>query len=222
MIRGNGSTPWPGVSTAGPVDLRGLRPAGRDVLSNLEGERTARRDLKKGTVMVMGNLPEVRTRRSWCLFQSDARSYAVRLDAVAELIVADGLVRLPLSPPRVLGLFTLRRDVVPVLKMTERHAKDRGGDGAKLVVLILRTEQGVWGIRVDRGAAVAIEEQPDEPGVDDPLATGAPEGPTTIARAGKLYLVIDPDSAWRDVRQEVEAWYGSRCGRSVEPGESAA
>jgi hypothetical protein len=43
----------------------------------------------------MENPPGARTRWAWCLFQSGARPYAVRLDAVAEIVDADGLVRLP-------------------------------------------------------------------------------------------------------------------------------
>ena len=164
----------------------------------------------------MGNPPEALTRRAWCLFQSGARPYAVRLDAVAEIVDADGLVRLPLSPPRVLGLFTLRRDVVPVLRMTEGQDEDSGGTDTRLVVLILRTEGGVWGIRVDRDTTVGVEESFVDPG--GPLsAEGGPEGPGTIVRGGTTFAVIDPESAWREVRATIERWYGSHRGGSVAP-----
>ena len=159
-----------------------------------------------------------RTRSAWCLFQSGARPYAVRLNAVAEIVDADGLVRLPMSPPRVLGLFTLRRDVVPVLRMTD---DDPGGLDTRLVVLILRTEGGVWGIRVDRGTTVGVEEthiDPDAP----PSAEDGPEGPRTIVRGGTTFAVVDPESAWREVRATIEGWYGSHRGRSVAPGHGAA
>ena len=169
----------------------------------------------------MGNPSGTRTRWAWCLFQSGARPYAVRLDAVAEIVDSDGLVRLPLSPPRVLGLFTLRRDVVPVLRMTEGRDDDTGGPDTKLVVLILRTEGGVWGIRVDRGTTVGVEEtlhDPDAP----PSAEDGPEGPRTIVRGGTAFAVVDPESAWREVRATIEGWYGSHRGRSVAPSHGAA
>lgn len=169
----------------------------------------------------MGNPSGARTRWAWCLFQSGARPYAVRLDAVAEIVDADGLVRLPMSPPRVLGLFTLRRDVVPVLRMTEGQDEDSGGPDTRLVVLILRTEGGVWGIRVDRGTTVGVEEtliDPDAP----PSAEDGPEGPRTIVRGGTTFAVVDPESAWREVRATIEGWYGSHRGRSVAPSHGAA
>ena len=169
----------------------------------------------------MENPSGARTRWAWCLFQSGARPYAVRLDAVAEIVDADGLVRLPLSPPRVLGLFTLRRDVVPVLRMAEGQDEDPGGPDTRLVVLILRTEGGVWGIPVDRGTTVGVEETHIDPGGPHPTGDG-PEGPRTIVRGGTTFAVVDPESAWREVRATIEGWYGSRCGRSVAPSHDAA
>ncbi len=168
----------------------------------------------------MGDPPGPRTRRAWCLFHSGARPYAVRLDAVAEIVDAGGLVRLPMSPPRVLGLFTLRRDVVPVLRMTEGRDDDTGGPHMKLVVLILRTEGGVWGIRVDRGTTVGVEETHSDLG-GPPPEEGGHEGPRTIVRGGTPFAVVDPESVWREVRATIEGWYASHHGRSVAPSPDA-
>lgn len=162
-----------------------------------------------------------RTRRAWCLFHSGARPYAIRLDAVAEIVDADGLVRLPMSPPRVLGLFTLRRDVVPVLRMAEGRDEDAGGPGTRMVVLILRTEGGAWGIRVDRGTTVGVEETHAGPG-GAPSAEDGPEGPRTVVRGGTAFAVVDPESTWREARATIEDWYGSERGRSSAPSHGAA
>ena len=161
-----------------------------------------------------------RTRPAWCLFQSGARPYAVRLDAVAEIVDADGLIRLPMGPPRVLGLFTLRRDVVPVLRMAEGQDGDPGGPDTKLVVLILRTEGGVWGIRVDRGTTVGVEETLIDPDAPPPSGVG-PEGPRTIVRGGTAFAVVDPESAWREVRATIEGSYRPHGGRSEAPSHGA-
>src|SRR4051794_7843998 len=158
---------------------------------------------------VMKHPSGARTRWSWCLLHSGARPYAVRLDAVAEIVDADGLVRLPLCPPRVLGLFTLRRDVVPVIRMAEGQDQDRGGLDARLVVLILRTEGGVWGIRVDRGTTVGVEETLNDPG-GPPSTEDGPGGPRTVVRGGTTFAVVDPEPAWREVRATIEAWFGSQ------------
>ena len=168
----------------------------------------------------MENPPGARTRWAWCLFQSGARPYAVRLDAVAEIVAAEGLVRLPMCPPRILGLFTLRRDLVPVLRMAEGPDEDAGRD-TRMVVLILRTEGGVWGIRVDRGTTVGVEETHIGPG-EPPPAEGGPERPKTVVRGGTSFVIVDPESAWREARATIEGWYGSHSGRSVAPGHGAA
>ena len=132
MIPGSVSTPSRRGSMGGSAGLKGRRRTGHDGRSG-------------GMLPVVQGPSGRETRWAWCLFRSGARPYAVRLDAVAEIVDADGLVRLPLSPPRVLGLFTLRRDVVPVLRMAEGQDDDPGGPDTKLVVLILRTEGGRLG-----------------------------------------------------------------------------
>lgn len=145
----------------------------------------------------------------WCLFKSDSRPFAVGVEAVAEVVEADKLVRLSLCPPEILGLCTVRRDIVPVLSLTpgpgaELHA---GSDtDRRNIVLILHSEHGAWGIRIDREGTVVAE------GVLDPAA-GAQAGPTGPAIAGTLrrgdqsHAVIDPARTWRNVRENVEAWY---------------
>ena len=169
----------------------------------------------------MGNPSGARTRLAWCLFQSGARAYAVRLDAVAEIVDSDGLVRLPLSPPRVLGLFTLRRDVVPVFRMAEGRDEDSGGPDTRRVVLILRTEGGVWGVRVDRGTTVGVEETLVDHDGPRPAEDGL-EGPRAIVRGGTTFAVVDPESAWQEVRATIEGWYGADCGRSAAPSHGGA
>ncbi len=65
-------------------------------------------------------------RRAWYLFRSEGVPFAVGLEAVAEVVEADRPVRLPLCPPRVLGLCTVRRDVVPVVRLAgHREAEPR-------------------------------------------------------------------------------------------------
>src|SRR4051794_33237649 len=84
--------------------------------------------------------------RSWCFFKSDSRPFAISVEAVAEVVEADRLVRLSLCPPQILGLCNVRRDIVPVLALTARAGDDGHDTENRAVVLILRSDQGAWGI----------------------------------------------------------------------------
>ena len=64
---------------------------------------------------------------------------AVRLESVAEVIWVERLTRFPLAPPQVLGLCTLRRDVIPVVLLDDVARSLRQAPDGKLVVLVLQT-----------------------------------------------------------------------------------
>ncbi len=70
-----------------------------------------------------------------------AAAFAVGLEAVAEVVEVERLVRLPQSPPHVLGLCALRRDVIPVVAVQRTAAEP----SSRFLVLILRTSQGGMG-----------------------------------------------------------------------------
>ncbi len=163
-----------------------------------------------------------RASRAWCMFRIGTRAYAIGLEAVAEIIEAGGLVRLPLSPPCVLGLCTFRRDVVPVVRLVEEPADAPGGDDARQTILILRTEQGTWGVKIERGGTVVVESP-----LDDSVAlTAEPAGLAflgAIRREGVTYPAIDPERTWRRLREAVERGYGSPHDRpAARPGETAS
>jgi purine-binding chemotaxis protein CheW len=141
--------------------------------------------------------------RPWCLFRCGKVPYAVGLEAVAEVVEVDRLVGLPLSPPRVLGLCALRREVIPVVGL------DRGpaGPAGRVLVLILRGARGIWGVRID-AEGTAVAEEPLDPSVPGPDGSGA-TFLGTVRRDGPAHAAIDPEATWRSVREGVEQWYGS-------------
>jgi purine-binding chemotaxis protein CheW len=155
-----------------------------------------------------------RPTRPWCLFQCGQAGFAIALESVAEVVEVERLVRLPHSPPRVLGLCALRREVLPVIGMSDPGAEpDPAASTARVLVMILRTARGTWAVRIDpEGTAVAEES------LDDPVPTGAAGGPVsfgTVSRGGASYAVIDPEATWLDVRQRAEDWYCNQMGRDT-------
>ena len=130
------------------------------------------------------------TPRPWCVFRSGPRTYAVGLGAVAEIIEAESLVRLPLGPPCVLGYCTFRRDVVPVVRLADEPAE--ADPEARLTIMILRTEQGVWGVQIERGGAVVAEAPLD----DSAVLTAEPSGVAflgAVRREGQILPALDPE-----------------------------
>src|SRR5271154_934231 len=99
-------------------------------------------------------MPEANAAHSWCLVRIDAQPFAVALSAVVEIVEAEELVRLPLCSPQVLGLCTYRRDLLPVIALgQDRDTAPAPGEG-RPVVLILRSEHGTWGIKIDRDVVI--------------------------------------------------------------------
>jgi chemotaxis signal transduction protein len=134
---------------------------------------------------------------------------------VAEVVEFERLVRLPQGPPRVLGLCSLRREVIPVIDLNPLGSEPDGPDPHSVcLALILRTSRGLWAIRVNReGTAVAREplEEPAAPALEGSglVCVGS------IRRGDAWHAVIDPEATWRSVRADVEGWYCDHLGRDT-------
>lgn len=154
--------------------------------------------------------------RPWCCFRSGNRSYAVDLKAVVEVIETEGLVRLPHSPAVVLGLCAFRRDVISVVRVggTDGNSERRG----RIDVLILRTEQGYWGLPIDRSGTVVIEDVlQEERGRDAEDSSPGPVLLGTLRRGDVACAVIDPESTWLRLRAAIER--DLRTPQAAAPGE---
>ncbi len=154
--------------------------------------------------------------QTWCLFRIDSRPYAVSLEHVAEVLEAEGMVRLPLGSKRVLGLCVFHRDVVPVITLgdPEGAAAGAGQPGSRPLVLVLRSEPGIWGLRIDRGGTTVVA-APLEAGSGPALAD--PEGPIlngTVLSEGTTHAVLDSEATWSHLRDALQRWYHGDLGPS--------
>lgn len=153
---------------------------------------------------------------AWCLFESSSRHWAVPLENVAEIIAVDRLVRMPLCPPDMLGLCTVRREAIPVFWPIHDEAS-AGTLTPSHVVLILRVAQGLWGMPIVREGTTVLEEDPGlvgpppSPARGSSGASASSEGDddaSAIVRGKLRYRRLDPETAWHEARRSIERWYG--------------
>jgi chemotaxis signal transduction protein len=164
--------------------------------------------------------------KQWfCLFHGEAGPMAVTVDSVAEILRTDTLVRLAWSPPQVAGLCSYHRDVVPVVDLGSLTCDD-GDDGSRnqdqavvtdtpvantriaqtdgCTVLILTTEHGVWGLRVDRETTIIGQACPE---YHAPRVCANGSVLTGVVRFGETsYAILDPEATWHGLRSAVAAW----------------
>ena len=99
---------------------------------------------------------------AFCLFVSDSLRFGVPVAVVAEIVKVDALVRISLCPDRIVGLCPYHREVVPVVTLGTRGVRSEGspvdsrtkGKAPHEAVLILQTDNGLWGVLIDREGTV--------------------------------------------------------------------
>jgi chemotaxis signal transduction protein len=161
------------------------------------------------------------------LFRGDAGPMAISVESVAEVLETDTLVPLAWSPPQVIGMCSYHREVVPVVTLSPLPRDDgeeplRGQDPTipidatgdmigidernRCVVLILKTEHGAWGIRVDAENTIMSRESPEchspRMSANGPVLIGI------IRLEGICYPIIDAEATWRGLRSAVVRWSG--------------
>jgi chemotaxis signal transduction protein len=150
---------------------------------------------------------------------------AISVECVAEILATDTLARLPWSPPQVVGMCSYHREAVPVVKLgplpredthilpvgLERDvaietARVQVASDERCVVLILKTEHGTWGIRVDSGNTTLSRESPEHHAprtyANGPVLIGVVRIP-----AG-CYEILDTEATWRGLRSAIAQWCG--------------
>jgi chemotaxis signal transduction protein len=150
---------------------------------------------------------------SFCLFHCESLPFAVAIEDVAEIVEMDVLVRISLCPPRIAGLCPYHRQVVPVVALgkdscrTEPPTPEKriSGKGSRKAVLILQTDEGIWGIHIDRNGTVITPVRPSrhEPrsGEDGIVTVGL------IPHGEADHALLDAGSTWRGLRELVVNWY---------------
>ena len=150
---------------------------------------------------------------SFCLFHCESLPFAVAVANVAEIAEVDALVRIGLCPPRIAGLCPYHRQVVPVVTLGQDPSRTApptaeqriSGKGAKEVVLIVQTGQGMWGILIDREGTSITTQRPSRHEPNDEGDGVVTEG--RIDHQGVVHSLLDAEATWRGLRALVVNWY---------------
>ncbi len=150
---------------------------------------------------------------SFCLFHCEGQAFAVAVASVAEIAEVDALVRISLCPPQIAGLCPYHRQVVPVVSFAHAIAQETVPDAeirpaagpSRVVVLILDTNQGLWGIMIDRKGVSISSRRPER---TEPRERS--DGVVTaghIEHQGVVYSLLDAEHTWHGLRNAVAGWY---------------
>jgi purine-binding chemotaxis protein CheW len=150
---------------------------------------------------------------SYCLFRCGALPLALPVADVAEIVEVDSLVRISFCPPRVAGLCPHHRQVVPVVALgptglvanPTSAEKPVPSTQSRSAVLVLQTEQGLWGIKIDREGTVISS---DRPARHEPKKDVAGVVTVGLIRHGELdHALLDAGLTWNALRESVSRWY---------------
>lgn len=134
----------------------------------------------------------VASTQQFTTFVLDGHLFGVEVETVQEVIRYQEMTRVPLAPNAVGGLMNLRGQVITALDLRRRLGMDERPEGALPMNVVVRTEEGVVSLLVDRIGDV-IETDPKQ--FESPPDTVSPAARELIRGAyklaGSLLLVLD-------------------------------
>ena len=134
--------------------------------------------------------------RQFCTFLLAGHHFGVDVTSVQEVIRAQEMTRVPLTPPVVRGLINLRGQIVTAIDLRRRLDLPDRTDGDPPVNVVVRTDDGAVSLLVDEIGDVldvpegAFERPPETlTGPARDLIRGA------YKLDGRLLLILDTDRA---------------------------
>ena len=132
------------------------------------------------------------TRQIYATFFVDGLLFGVPASEVLELTHLRSLTRVPLAPPTIEGLMNLRGQIIAAIDMRRRLELQPRAPGEKVMTVVLRDEDGLVSLLVDRvGEVIELGEETFKPtpetvrGVARELVRGVHKLP------GRLLLLLD-------------------------------
>ena len=98
-----------------------------------------------------------------CLtFRIGKQWYGIEVHKVIEVLQLVALDELPMAPPDVLGLMTLRDQVIPVVDLRRRFGETNVSFTLQTPIIAFKTDKGMAGVVVDDvDTVIPVEEEAD-------------------------------------------------------------
>jgi purine-binding chemotaxis protein CheW len=183
------------VSFPGPVVVRPVVPALRfDPLAVILGGREHDRSFIERTRSELAEEPLKAVAEpvfeEFLCFRLGDEEYGINIMEIKEIIKPRELTEVPRTPDFVDGVLSLRGVIVPVFNMRQRLAMSLSYDKGQERIIIVRCDEGLHGLRVDRVTdVVRIAEGGREP-TPSVLEGIAREFVGGIGRAGSRMIII--------------------------------
>ena len=123
-------------------------------------------------------------------FRLGDEEYGVNIMEIKEIIKPRELTEVPRAPDFVDGVLSLRGAIVPVFTMRMRLGMPLEHDASQERIVIVRCNDGLYGLRVDRVTDVVKIAKGDREATPAVLEGIAREFVAGIGRAGKRMLII--------------------------------
>lgn len=131
-----------------------------------------------------------------CTFDVDSLFIGIQISRIQEILRPQPVTPVPLASSVILGLMSLRGQIVPVINLAERLGVQLADGGAEAFNVLIRTPDGPVSLLVDRVGDV-VEVPPDtfEPAPDTLRSSLRPliRGAYKLER--RLLLALDAEAA---------------------------
>ncbi len=149
----------------------------------------------------------------FCIFRVGAESFAMAAKGVREVVERPGMVRVPDSPPALLGVCHLRNEFLPVLSLHGLLIEGEDQAAELPFVLVMTGADGPWAVPISRALDLEALETASTADTDwsDPV-TRAVVGTATFR--DEVVRVLDADALYRLAEELLESVW--RLGRSAD------
>jgi purine-binding chemotaxis protein CheW len=123
-------------------------------------------------------------------FRLDQEEYAIEITSVKEIILVEGVTRVPQMPSWVEGIINLRGNVIPVLDLRKRFGLPIVELGEHGRIVVARQESRIIGLIVDAVSQVMKLPRSDIQDPPDTIAGLAGDYLVGIAKVDKRLLMV--------------------------------
>lgn len=131
-----------------------------------------------------------------CTFDVDSLFIGIQITRIQEILRPQPVTPVPLTSSVILGLMSLRGQIVPVINLAERLGVQMRGDGADAFNVLIRTSDGPVSLLVDHvGDVVEVPSESFEPAPDTlrPALRSLIRGAYKLEK--RLLLALDAEAA---------------------------